>query len=341
MTRPGQGRTGSWRDASAARGADQRGPSGVRGRTRRDASARTAGLFALVVAVALWGGHFAFAAVAVSELSPLGLAAWRWLLAAPALLVLAHFVERPDWRAAARGWRYEGVQSLLGVVGFSLTTYLAMQRVSPTTAALIDSLSPIMILVAAALIARAMPRMREAAGILISLLGVVLVLLAPGSAGATSATATEGAWWMVAATVLWSLYTANGGRGAAPPITATAIQAVIGALVLVPIAAATGELRVELSPQVIGAVIFVAVFPSLVSMSCWNWGVARVGPVAAGVTLNLLPVFAAAAEVALGGSITWMQVIGGALVLGGVALTTRQERGSPERSPAPTPNPQD
>lgn len=284
---------------------------------------RTAALIALVVAVAFWGGHFAFAAVAVTELSPLGLAAWRWLLAAPGLILLAHLIERPNWRAAAREWRYQSAQSALGVVGFSLTTYLAMQRVSATTAALIDALSPLMILVAAAVIARALPRLRETAGILVSLVGVVLVLLGPGTETAGGAQAIEGAWWMVAATVLWSLYTANGGRGSAPPITATAIQAVIGAAVLVPCAALTGQLRVDLSPEVVGAVLFVGIFPSLVSMSCWNWGLQRVGPVVAGVTLNLLPVFAAVAEVALGGSITWMQVIGGALVLGGVALTTR------------------
>jgi drug/metabolite transporter (DMT)-like permease len=54
----------------------------------------------------------------------------------------------------------------------------------------------------------------------------------------------------------------------------------------------------------------------------WNFGVQRLGLVIASIYLNLIPLVAITISVvALGTPLRWEQLIGGALVLGGVALS--------------------
>jgi drug/metabolite transporter (DMT)-like permease len=53
----------------------------------------------------------------------------------------------------------------------------------------------------------------------------------------------------------------------------------------------------------------------------WNFGVQRLGLVIASIYLNLIPVVAVTISVAFGTPLRWEQLIGGVLVLGGVALS--------------------
>jgi len=51
----------------------------------------------------------------------------------------------------------------------------------------------------------------------------------------------------------------------------------------------------------------------------WNFGVRRLGIVVASIYLNLIPVISVLIAVALGYEARWEQLVGGALVLAGVA----------------------
>ena len=50
----------------------------------------------LVLATLFWSGNFVVGQAAVASMTPLELTFWRWSLAAVPLLLLAHFVEKPD-----------------------------------------------------------------------------------------------------------------------------------------------------------------------------------------------------------------------------------------------------
>jgi len=129
--------------------------------------------------------------------------------------------------------------------------------------------------------------------------------------------------------VTWGFYTVRGRRQVDPPVTGTAMQAVFAMLVTVPIAAATGDLHLDVSAAAFGSLVYIALGASVAAMILWNYGVVRTGPNAAGASLNLLPVFTAAIAAVLGAPLVPVQFIGGALVLVGMWFVTGKPAAPP------------
>ena len=80
----------------------------------------------LVLATLFWSGNFVVGQAASASMTPLDLTFWRWSLAAVPLLLLAHFIERPDWRAVLRRWPVLLLLSVLGMSGYTLLLYGAL-----------------------------------------------------------------------------------------------------------------------------------------------------------------------------------------------------------------------
>ncbi len=278
----------------------------------------------LVLANLFWAGNFVFAEGVVKELSPLDLTFYRWLFAAPLLIGLALVIERPNWRAALVHWRYQLVQSLLGVLGFTLLTYEALKLTSSVNAALTQAINPPMIVLCAALLFHSVPRATTWIGLAISLLGVSIVLLGPQLAAGSFSTESinGGVLLMLGAVLCWTLYSVLGRRNPSPPITSAAIQASFTVILLLPVMAFTG-FAVSLSPAGATGLAYIVVFPAVLSLVLWNTAVRDVGPTRASGFLNLLPIFTAALAVALGAQLQWFQILGGCLVIAGVFVTSR------------------
>jgi len=91
----------------------------------------------------------------------------------------------------------------------------------------------------------------------------------------------------------------------------------------------------RLDGPTLGALAYVAVFPSVVAYAFWNAGVAAVGPNRAGAFGNLIPVFGTVLAVLfLGESFHVFHAVGIALILLGVWLAGRRE---PPRAGVPSP----
>ena len=282
--------------------------------------ARTGPVAALVGATLFWAGNYVLGAVAVREMSPVSLTALRWALAAVPLAVIAQVVERPDWRAVLRTWPRQVVLALLGMVGYALFVYTALQHTSSVNASLVNALNPALIALLGAAVARRAPSGRAVAGMLVGLLGVLVVLTGGRLAALTSLELNVGDVLMVGAIVVWSVYTI-GGRGLAgvPPIASTAAQAAIAAVVMAPFAA-TGHVHWPSSRDATVALVVIAVLPSVGSYLLWNLALRRVPPAEAGAYLNLITVFTVLISAATGYALGAAQVVGGVLVLGGVLL---------------------
>ena len=85
--------------------------------------------------------------------------------------------------------------------------------------------------------------------------------------------------------------------------------------------------RVEIRPATLAAMAFVGVFPSFVAYVFWNHAVAEVGSNVAGIFMHLMPAFGSVlAWLFLGERIQAFHLAGIALILAGIALTTRGRR---------------
>lgn len=86
----------------------------------------------------------------------------------------------------------------------------------------------------------------------------------------------------------------------------------------------TGELPSPGTTTIV-SLLFVAIFPSVVAIMCWNFAIARLGASRAGFYLYLTPVFAAAFGIPLlGETVGWYHIIGGAVIVAGVTVSTRK-----------------
>jgi drug/metabolite transporter (DMT)-like permease len=92
--------------------------------------------------------------------------------------------------------------------------------------------------------------------------------------------------------------------------------------------------RVEFTAATLAAMLYVGIFPSFVGYVFWNRGVHEVGPNVAGIFVHLMPAFGAIlAWLFLDERIYLFHVAGIALILAGIALTTRGHRAVPEPGP--------
>jgi drug/metabolite transporter (DMT)-like permease len=258
----------------------------------------------------------------------------RWLIALVALIPLALWREKSDWSTIRREFPVHLVQALLGYVGYTLLVYSALQSTSPVTVAVLVALNPATIAIAAHFVLKDRITQIAIVGLAVSFVGALVVVL--GGQSFEDLHVTSGDVLVLLATVLWTVYSLIAPRVQTPPITATAVQATLAALIMIPLMLVD---EVIVNPgswtTVEGAdwwgILWIGLIPSAGAYFLWNVSSERIGPTRTGAFLNLIPVFTAVLVVFLGGSVTVWHLIGGALVLLGVALTERRTAVVPER----------
>ena len=276
----------------------------------------------LVLANLFWSGNYVVGHLVAGHVSPLQLTSIRWAVAAPLLVGLAAVIDKPNWRAALREWRMHLLQACLGLIAFCLFSYEALRHTTALNAALVGATNPALIAVVAAIVIR--QRMRPAAsiGLAISLLGVLLVLTDGRLLQVFTTDYNIGGLFMLGAVAVWTAYTVIGRSLSTPPVASAAVQAVMAAVILAPISLTIGG-PITLDAAGWWGVAYICLFPSVLSLMLWNISVKKIGADRAGVYLNLMPVFTALIALAMGTPITVVQLIGGALVIAGVWLTSR------------------
>ncbi|TLM75808.1 DMT family transporter [Pseudarthrobacter sp. NamB4] len=292
----------------------------------------------LILANLFWAGNFVVGQAAMKTMEPLQLTFWRWALAAVPLLVLAGAVEKPDWRAVLGRWPVLLLLSLLGMSGYTLLLYSALQHTSALNASLVTAANPALIMVLAVVLLRDRPRPVSWAGVGLGLAGVLLVLTGGDLQRLLTFSIDSGELLILGAITVWGLYTIIARRLSVPAITSTAVQVAMAAVVLAPIAAATGA-GLPSTPAEGWSLAFIALFPSLGSYLLWNLALKRTSAANAGNYLNLIAVFTAIITVLMGQPITLAQVLGGALVISGVLLTSAGQRPQRPGSSKPTSSP--
>ena len=282
---------------------------------------RRAYLF-LVLGALFWAGNFVFAEAAVRELSPVLLTFYRWGFAAPMLIALAIFIERPVWRRALAQWKFHVLQSMLGIVFASFLCYEGLKLTSAINASLIQSINPATIVLLAAVMFRTPPSAKTWLGLILSLVGVTIVLAGPNLGQLSPDALNSGVLLMLGTVVCWTLYSVLGRYDQSPPITSTAVQSSIAAIVLLPFAAVSG-FAAPLTMNGYLQLAYIVIFPSVLALILWNLAVRDIGPTQASVYLNLMPIFTVALAVAFGAQLELPQIIGGGLVIAGVLVTSR------------------
>jgi len=278
-----------------------------------------------VLAMAFWATNFAFSPVVLDAVGAIQLTGSRWFIAIIVLIPLALITEKVTRAVIVGEWKIHVVQALLGYVGYTLLLYYALGVTSPVTASVLVALNPATIAIAARFILHENMSVNTIVGIAISIVGALVVVFGGGIAGGFAF--SYGDVLLLIATVLWTAYSMLAPRVQTPPITATAVQATISGIIMIPFMAIdiawgnTAWFTMDGFDWL--GVLWIGLIPSAGAYFLWNISSDWIGPTRTGAFLNIIPVFTALFVVAFGGSVTPTQVLGGALVLAGVSYANR------------------
>jgi drug/metabolite transporter (DMT)-like permease len=261
------------------------------------------------------------------EIPPVAMSFWRWTIA---FAIILPFTAGGLWRERQTIAKHWPVLALLGLVGiclFNTMCYIGLTATTATNATLFNSVVPVFIPPIAWLLIRESTRPRQFAGILLSLLGVVVIVAQGSSEVLRTLQFNRGDLWLLAAMVLWALYTvllrfrpAHFGM-----LDFLAVILLFGwpmLLVWYAFELASG-LSVQWSPKTATVLAYYGIFPAVLAFVCYNRGVAAIGPTRAGIFVHLVPVFGILlSTLFLGEPPRSYHAIGILLIFSGIALTT-------------------
>jgi drug/metabolite transporter (DMT)-like permease len=275
-----------------------------------------------------WAGNAIVARGVAGEIPPIGLAFWRWTLAALVVLPFAWPHVRRDAKAMLASWRIMLVLSALGIAAFNTGLYLAAQSTTALNIVMLQSTVPVLIVVASFILFRDEVTKRQGLGIAISLAGALTLVSHGAPEALTSLALNAGDLWMLAAGVSYAIYTALlRRRPAVHGLSFLFATFVIGAALLLPlyIGETSGGHPMPLSWHALLAVGYVAVFASAVAYLAFNRTVELLGANTAGLSVHLVPVFGAILAIAvLGEQPHLYHLLGIGLIATGILLATRR-----------------
>jgi O-acetylserine/cysteine efflux transporter len=296
---------------------------------------RSRGVAALSVAGVAWGMSVPLSKVALAWLDPGWLTAVRFALAAAALLAV---VPRHKLRAAF-SWQVLA-WGAFGYGGAVLLQNTGVERTSVTHAALLIGAGPVLIAVITALWRHVVARPLAWAGFAVSLAGVAAIVATTGAAGRGGGASGAGDALVLASTTLIAVMTVAQARllEDRDPVAVTAIQFAGAALVTLPFAACTTGLPA--APSGAGPVLAVTALTAVATLlpfTLFAYGQRRVPAEVAGAFLNLEPLVGAAIGiVAFGDPFGPRQLLGGAAIVAGIALSSLPALRQPEPGLAAT-----
>jgi drug/metabolite transporter (DMT)-like permease len=291
-------------------------------------SSSTQAYFLLALAGLCWSGNHVIGRAIAGHVPPVSLSALRWVT--PFLIMLPfasrHFSR--DWPLIRQHWKVLMVLGLSGGAVFSALQYVGLQYTTAVNVSVLNSLGPVFIVMAVAIMFRDTLRPTQLLGIGISLTGVLFIVTRGELASLLEMSFNYGDLIILFNMVVWSIYSAF--LRLRPAIHWTSFMAVfafIGAVGTLPFAVHefTHGIRFQPTLTTFLAIAYVSIFPSLVSYMSWNRGVELIGANRAGALLHLIPLYSAIlAGIFLGEHLSSFHIVGFALILGGVTLAARR-----------------
>jgi drug/metabolite transporter (DMT)-like permease len=253
-------------------------------------------------------------------IDPLDLSAARALAAAALIMVYLSIADRQALRVRPRDLPFLVVFGVFGLAAVHFTYFKTLSLTGVATAILLEYLAPILVLLFAVVFLRERPSWRLPVAVLLSVSGCALVA---GVMGGGIRISAEGLAWGLTSAFFFALYTLLGkyAAGRYGPWTLLAYGLVAATLFWFVYLGPAGTLAVCAEPRAALAVLFVAVVSTVIPFGAFLVGLHHIQATEASITSTLEPAVAGVgAYFAFGETLTPLQLVGGALVLGAILL---------------------
>ncbi|WP_407333428.1 DMT family transporter [Enterovibrio sp. 27052020O] len=246
-----------------------------------------------VIATMSWAGNITLAKLVNATIPPMGLSFWRWAVACIVLLPFVYKPMREQWPLLKQHIGLVLVLALLGVAGYNSLVYIALENTLSTNVVILQSTSPLMILLVQFLLLGQTTTLKQTLAIGISAIGVLLII----TKGQLVSDFSIGQSELIAlfAILVWATYCVLVQRlpQALKGLPILGYTVYIGTAMIFPVYVAE-SLFIQTMPISFNSVaisLYTGVFASGIAFFCWNSAVMRMGAAQTGQFMHLIPVF--------------------------------------------------
>ena len=284
----------------------------------------------LSITALCWAGNAIVGRLAAGHIAPVTLSFLRWSLAFLIILPFAwkHLVR--DWGAIRGRLGIMIVLSITGIGAFNTLQYWALEHTQALNTLLLQSAGPLVVAVWSLALLGIRLTLAQAAGVLLSLAGVLVILMHGDLTKLSNIEFNQGDLIFTVALVIFGLYSVLSlKRPDIHGLSFVAFTFGAGAACLIPLF--IWELFTRPLMQIDTAnlltLFYVALFPSTIAYLCFNRGVQLIGANRAAPFFHVVPVFGTAMSIVfLGEHPQAFHFIGFALVLTGVFVASRKPK---------------
>lgn len=282
----------------------------------------------LALASLFWSGNHIMGRAIAGHVPPMAIGTLRWLFAAALLYPFVRHRLAGEWPRIRPRLGIIIYISLLGGALFGTLQFVGLQYTTALNVSVMNSLAPVLIVAASAVMFRDKLTASQGVGIAISLLGVLVIVSRLDPAVVTGLAFNIGDVIIVVNMGLWGIYSASLRlRPQIDGLTFMFLFALISGIAMLPLFAWEITTGYVLQPTLltVSSIIYVTLFSTLGAFLCWTRGVELIGPNRAGVFLHLVPIYSALLTgVLLGEPMRFYHVVGFVLILAGVWCAARR-----------------
>lgn len=281
----------------------------------------------LIIAPLMWGGNAVAGRLATADWQPFTVTSLRWLCASIYLLPFAYGPLKRDWpKIKPRLWLLFSLGAF-GMAMFNLLMYLALNYTTAINVSIEQAALPMLIMLANFVFLSQRVRWLQIVGLLLTLFGVLLTATAGEPARFFTEGLNRGDAIMLVACIFYAAY--SFGLRWRPDIHWMSFMWIIACsafIMTIPFAGWELSQKGFSMPSFSGwmVLLYVIIFPTVVSQLAFARGVELIGSNRAGLFVNLVPIFGSLlAVLIIGEQFRWFHLAGLLFVLAGIALAER------------------
>lgn len=292
----------------------------------------------LLLTMLMWGGNAVAGKMAVGHVSPMVLTMLRWLGAVMLLLAISLPQLRRDWRVVRPRLLYLFVLGASGFTLFNAAMYTALTFTTVINVSIEQAGMPMFIFIANYLLYRIGVSAGQVIGFSLSMVGVALTATHGNLLTLSQQEINTGDLLMLGAVILYAGYTiALRYKPAIHWKSLMSVMSIAAFITSLPFLAWEVSSGAAVWPDTRGwaIVLYIAVFPSVVSQLFYVRAVDLIGANRAGLFINLVPIFGTILSIIiLGEELKLYHIAALVMVLGGIWLAEYSGRKRAARSPA-------
>lgn len=282
------------------------------------------GLFVINV---FWGGSFIANAIALKDIGPIEIASLRFFLAAPLLFIITYLWKgRQFFKIDMKDMPTIIMMAITGVTLQYILQVSSQSFTTATNASLLINTSVFFIMILSAMFLGEKLTSWKVIGAIVGFIGVAF-LVSNGTLSFDLGGSVAGDLLIVFCGLLWAIYSIYGKKIAPKyhPLAVLNYIFIIGTIGFIPFYLLTPHKSVfTISLPAIGAIVFLAIFCSIVAYLIYNIALEKMGATNVAVYIYFVPLSTIVfAYLILGETLTPLTAIGGLMVLAGMYIAQK------------------